>query len=316
MYSGAGSVGGNINLVSKVAGAGKFTTVQAGAGTDGYGRLTLDSNTEIGDSAAFRINAMAHQNDAPGRDVETFERWGIAPSIVFGLGTRPARSLSYFHQTDNNIPQYGVPYFSAYGGPLPGATRENYYGYCNVDSQDIDVDMLTGVIEYDFSDDTTLRSLARFQKVDQYSVVDAPQGTWCLAVASIRRRRDTCRTGQAPGSFLPGNPSGPRGYVRDTQNSIAISQTDLITHFDTGASSTRWWPASRSRTNPSISTPARCSRALRTVRWLRCRRCRSPIRTTSTTARATSRAPASPRAASTTSRSTCSTRSSSTSSGC
>jgi catecholate siderophore receptor len=236
VYSGAGSVGGNINLVSKVAGAGEFTTVQAGAGTDGYGRLTLDSNNEIGDSAAFRINAMAHQNDAPGRDVETFERWGIAPSIVFGLGTDLRVSVSYFHQTDNNIPQYGLPYFSAYGGPLPGTQRENYYGYSNVDSQDVGVDMLTGVIEYDLSDTTTLRSLARFQNVDQYSVVSAPQGTWCLfngvnPSPAPPNGSPNCQSN--PGFFFPGNPNGPRGYVRDTQNSIAISQTDLVTHFDT-----------------------------------------------------------------------------------
>ncbi|KGQ17736.1 TonB-dependent outer membrane receptor [Lysobacter dokdonensis DS-58] len=234
VYSGAGSVGGNINLVSKVAAMGEFTNVQLGGGTDGYGRATLDSNIELGDNAAFRINAMAHQNDAPGRDVETFERWGIAPSIAFGLGTDLRVTLSYFHQTDNNIPQYGLPYFSAYGGPLPGTRRENYYGYANVDSQDINVDMLTGVIEYDLNENTTIRSLARFQNVDQYSVVDAPQGTWCLFNGvNPSPTTSACLVGQAPGTFLPGNPSGPRGYVRDTQNSIAISQTDLVTHFET-----------------------------------------------------------------------------------
>ena len=74
-----------------------------------------------------------------------------------------------------------MPYFSAFGGPLPGVDPSNYYGYHNIDKQEIDVDMLTGVIEHDFSDSMTLRSLARFQQVDQLSVVDAPQGTWCLA---------------------------------------------------------------------------------------------------------------------------------------
>ena len=234
VYSGAGSVAGNINLVTKVATLGDFTTLQLGAGTDGYARTTVDSNRQIGDGAAFRINAMAHANDAPGRDVEEFKRWGIAPSIVFGLGTDLRMSLSYFHQTDNNIPQYGVPYFSAFGGPLPGVKQENYYGYANVDSQDIDVDMLTGAIEYDINDHATLRSLARFQQVDQYSVVDAPQGTWCLAGGvNPSPTPASCLPGQQPGTFLPGQPNGPRGYVRDTRNSIATSQTDLVTHFDT-----------------------------------------------------------------------------------
>ena len=61
-------------------------------------------------------------------------------------------TLSYFHQSDDNIPQYGVPYFSAFGGPLPGVDPSNYYGYHNIDTQEIDVDMLTGVFEHDFSD--------------------------------------------------------------------------------------------------------------------------------------------------------------------
>ncbi|NUS61989.1 MAG: TonB-dependent receptor [Lysobacter sp.] len=239
VFSGAGSVGGNINLVSKVAGAGDFTTMTLGAGTDAFGRATLDANHDFGNGTAFRINAMAHQNDAPGRDVESFERWGIAPSVAFGLGTPLRVTMSYFHQTDNNIPQYGVPYYSAYGGPLPGVRTSNYYGYSNVDSQDIDTDMLTGTVEYDVNDHTMLRSLARFQQVDQYSVASAPQGTWCLFGPPNGENASPtltdCIAGQTPGTFLPGQPGGPRGFVRDTRNSIAISQTDLTTRFETGS---------------------------------------------------------------------------------
>jgi len=231
VFSGAGSVGGNINLVSKAARAGAFTTIQAGAGTDDYGRVTLDSNIDIGNAAAFRINAMAHKNDAPGRDVETFERWGIAPSVAFGLGTDTRVTLSYFHQTDDNIPQYGVPYFSAYGGTLPGVDSEHYYGYRNIDKQDIDTDMLTGLLEHDFSENASIRSIARIQQVDQVSIVDAPQGTWCLA-GGVNPSPTATGPCAFPGQYQPSG--GPRGNVRDTTNSIATSQTDLTLHFDTG----------------------------------------------------------------------------------
>jgi catecholate siderophore receptor len=44
VYSGAGSVGGTINLVSKAAREGNFTNLSAAVGTDSYGRVTLDSN--------------------------------------------------------------------------------------------------------------------------------------------------------------------------------------------------------------------------------------------------------------------------------
>lgn len=238
VYSGAGSVGGNINLVSKTARAGDSTAVQAGAGTDRYGRITLDSNTDFDNGTAFRVNAMVHQNDAPGRDYETFDRWGIAPSVAFGLGGDTRFTLSYLHQSDDNIPQYGVPYFSAFGGPLPGVDPGNYYGYHNVDAQDIDVDMLTGVFEHDFNDNTTLRSLARYQQVDQLSIASAPQGTWCLA-GGVNPAGGACAatiSGVAvpvpPGNFQP---NGPRGFQRDTRNTLAVSQTDVISRFSTGA---------------------------------------------------------------------------------
>ncbi|MGO4223173.1 TonB-dependent receptor [Lysobacter sp. TAF61] len=232
VYSGAGSVGGNINLVSKVAGEGDFSVLQAGAGTDSYGRITVDSNTEFGRGTAFRINAMVHQNDAPGRDVETFRRWGIAPSLAFGLGSDTRFTLSYLHQSDDNIPQYGVPYFSTFGGPLPGVDLSNYYGYRNLDRQEIEVDSLTGVFERDFNEHMTLRSLARYQQVDQLSVVDAPGGTWCLQSGINPATGLPCPRPLRPGDYRPG---GPRGFSRDTRNGIAISQTDLTSRFATGS---------------------------------------------------------------------------------
>ncbi len=232
VYSGAGSVGGNINLVSKVAREGDSTVLQAGAGTDSFGRITVDSNTDFDNGSAFRINTMVHQNDAPGRDVETFERWGIAPSLAFGLGSATRFTASYLHQSDDNIPQYGVPYFSNYGGPLPGVDPSNYYGYRNIDRQEIDVDMITGVFEHDFSERMTLRSLARYQQVDQLSVVDAPGGTWCLADGINPATGRACPPTLKPNTYQPG---GPRGFSRDTSNSIAISQTDLTSRFATGS---------------------------------------------------------------------------------
>src|SRR5688572_12123920 len=141
VQSGAGAVGGNINLVTKLAADDEFHRVQAGVGTDAYGRATLDSNSRFGESGALRVNAMAHRNDAPGRDVEEFERWGVAPSLAFGLGTDTTFTLSYLHQEDDHVPQYGLPYFN--GAPLPGVDASTYFGYRNIDTQEIEADQLT-----------------------------------------------------------------------------------------------------------------------------------------------------------------------------
>jgi catecholate siderophore receptor len=178
VYAGAGSVGGSVNLVSKVAGDMNSSILSASAGTDDYARVTADVNQQFGEHSAIRLNVMGHQNDVAGRDYEQFERWGVAPSLALGLGTNTTVTLSYLHQIDDNIPQYGVPFFN--GRPLAGVDSSNYYGYNNIDSQEIDTDSLTAVITHRFADNLSLRNLSRVQEVGQLTIVDAVQGTWCL----------------------------------------------------------------------------------------------------------------------------------------
>ncbi|WP_306673834.1 TonB-dependent receptor, partial [Tahibacter caeni] len=240
VYSGAGSVGGTINLVSKAARQGEFNHLSAGVGTDAYARVTLDSNQMIGESTALRVNLMGHRNDVAGRDVEQMKRWGFAPSIAFGLGSDTTFTLSYLHQRDDNTPQYGVPYFFAgdRGFALPGLDTSTYYGYRNVDTQEIEVDAFTGVLSHVFSDSMSLRNFTRVQEVKQLTIVDPPQGTYCLA-NNLTPVGGSCTTGTgATQIVVPINtymPSGPRGNVRDTTNRLLVNQTDLTSEFDTGS---------------------------------------------------------------------------------
>ena len=233
--SGAGSVGGNINLVSKAAREGDAHAFTLGAGSDGYGRVTADSNFDFENGTALRLNAMAHQNDVPGRDHENFQRWGFAPSLAIGLGSDTRVTLSYLHQSDDNLPQYGVPFaLNSYNdGPLPGVDPETYFGYRNVSEQQIDVDMLTAVFEHDFNDQVSVRTLGRVQRVDQLSNVTALQGNWCLENGTNPYTGQACANGQPAGTWSP--VAGPRGFIRDTRNSIAISQTDFAANFSTGS---------------------------------------------------------------------------------
>jgi catecholate siderophore receptor len=228
VYSGAGSVGGTVNLVSKSAGLNEFHKASIAAGTDSYTRVTTDSNFVLGEGSALRLNAMAHQNDVPGRDVEQNERWGVAASLAFGLGSDTSWTLNYLHQEDDNTPQYGLPFFN--GDVLPGIDRGNYYGYSNIDRQDIQLDSVTSIVDHAFNDNFKIRNLTRWQQADQFSLVDAVQGTWCLA-------NNLTPTGTSCGSTRPGNysPSGPRGYGRDTRNTTLYNQTDLTVNFNTGA---------------------------------------------------------------------------------
>lgn len=231
VYNGSGSVGGTINLVSKLPKNEVFTRASAGIGTDNYYRATVDTNQIVNDTIAVRINAVGHQNDIPGRDVEENKRWGIAPSVLFGLGTPTRLTLSYHHQEDDNIPQYGVPYYQSpfNNGPLPGVDPSDYFGYSNLDTQEITINTITAKLEHEFSETFSVRNLTRWQEVEQYSVVNPPQGTYCLASGIIPSTGVACT---APNTYQP---SGPRGGTRDTKNKFITNQLDLISTFNTGA---------------------------------------------------------------------------------
>ncbi|AXI04527.1 TonB-dependent siderophore receptor [Aquirhabdus parva] len=246
--SGSGAVGGSVNLVSKMPENKNFVDLGASLGTDHYYRTTVDANQKIDDTTAVRLNLMAHKNDVPGRDVEELKRWGFAPSITFGLGTPTRFTLSYLYQTDNNTPQYGVPYYN--GRQVDGIDPANYYGYANVDKQKSTVNEITALFEHEFNDSLSVRNITRAAKVEQYTLVDPPQaaaGGLCLAnglapsgwsqtasatgvITTNMSGYQSCAKGVTPGTYVP---SGPRGNVRDTVNKLLTNQTDVTWKFNT-----------------------------------------------------------------------------------
>jgi catecholate siderophore receptor len=246
--SGSGSIGGSINLVSKIPENKNFVDLSAGIGTDGYYRGTVDANQKINDTTAVRVNLMTHQNDVPGNDVESLKRWGIAPSITFGMGTDTRFTLSAFYQTDHNTPQYGVPYFN--GHAVPGLPYNGYYGYANLDEQKTTDSEITAIFEHEFNDYLSIRNITRAAQIDQYLVVDAPQfsvGNLCLSnglspvgwnqtanaagvITTNTSGYGPCAAGVSPSTY---NPSGPRGLLRDTTNKMLANETDLTWQFNT-----------------------------------------------------------------------------------
>ena len=235
VYSGSGSIGGSINLVTKRPKADSLTVIAGGIGTDDYYRGTVDSNVRVSEFIAVRLNAMAHKNDVPGRDVEKYERWGVAPSITLGIDSPTRLTLQYLHQEDENTPVYGIPYWSVYGGQLPGSSYSGYYGYKDVDRQDQNVDQATAIFEHDISDTFSVRNLSRWQRVAQDLVINPPQGAYCLAngtLANATGAATPCAGTQVPGMYYP---SGPRGTARFSVNESLYNQLDLSAVFNTGS---------------------------------------------------------------------------------
>jgi catecholate siderophore receptor len=216
-------------MVSKAARLDSFTKLGAGVGTDSYKRLTLDTNQQLDgiEGAAFRLNLMAHENDVAGRDQINYERWGIAPTVSFGLGTPTRLTLSYLHQTDDNLPDYGLPALN--GKVLPGIDRDNYYGFRNLDEEDTDVDAFTVKLEHDFNDQVSLSNIARYSRTDRTTVVTA---------AHVNTDTyDNDGDSGTPNIPVPAGKftySGPVAFGRDYTTEMWINQTNLTWRFNTG----------------------------------------------------------------------------------
>ena len=118
---GAGSVGGSINMISKVAKNGDFLEGSVGAGTDNYQRITLDGNKDFGNGIAARVAVMGHKNEKAGQaDGAEYARVGIAPSITFGLDTPTRATLSYYYLKSDDTPDSGVPYWNSSNNTATG----------------------------------------------------------------------------------------------------------------------------------------------------------------------------------------------------
>jgi len=156
---GRGSTGGAVNLVTKIPELDGFTAGSAVYGTDNTHRGTLDFDQPISALAgsAFRLNLMGDQSDVTDRNDVDYNRWGIAPSLAFGLGTSTRLIFTYLHQEEHDSPDYGIPWVN--DRPVPEA-RNTFYGFTD-DYFRADVNVGTIRLEHDFNDNLTLREQLR-----------------------------------------------------------------------------------------------------------------------------------------------------------
>ncbi|MBH1802279.1 TonB-dependent receptor [Stenotrophomonas maltophilia] len=170
-YGGRDSGGGSLNLVSKTPKLKNETSASMGIGTDSYARGTVDANYVLGDGIAARLNLMKHASDIAGRDAANVSRWGIAPSIAFGLNGPAQLIASHYHMQSDDLPDAGgFPYNNPFtNGPNVAKNgdgrpmvpdRNNYYGLVDRDFQRTRADISTLDASYDFGGHK-LRNIAR-----------------------------------------------------------------------------------------------------------------------------------------------------------
>ncbi len=224
-YTGRGSAGGSISLVSKTPKLDDFVQGSVGLGTDSYRRATVDANAVIGDGIAARVNLMKHDSDIAGRDEVNVSRWGIAPSIAWGLNGPTQFILSHYHMETDDLPDAGgFPYNNPFssganlskngdGSPLV-PDRNNFYGLVDRDFQKTKADITTANLSHELGA-FTLRNVARFGRTSNDYLWTQPDDS-------------------------KGNPNlygtlWRRTNSRATQTESFVNQSSLTGAFNTGA---------------------------------------------------------------------------------
>ncbi len=221
LYVGHGSTGGSVNLATKTPNLNAFRDAGISGGSDRFGRATVDLNQPLEnvEGAAFRLNGMWTHADVPGRDAVENERWGIAPSIAFGLDTPTRTTVSFSRLQQDNVPDHGIPWVPATNVPLAAYANkpapvdfDNFYGITSRDYEETVTSIATGVVEHDFNDSVTLRSLVRYGESSRDAITTSPR---FLSTDSTVIRREF--------------------QSRDQDDSIVAQQNDLTFRFATGS---------------------------------------------------------------------------------
>jgi catecholate siderophore receptor len=218
VYTGRGSAGGTINLLNKTPNLRRSFGGTLDFGTDRLARGTADINVPLNETIAFRLNVLGHHSGVAGRDVVKNNRWGVAPSVTFGLGKPTRFTASFYKLKQDNISDYGIPWvpvtnnalveFRDKPAPVP---RNTFYGLRDRDFEKLDTNLVTLKFEHDFNDALSLRNQFRFARSSRDSIATPPR-------------------------FANNNSTAINRELRSWQTGDDVwdNQTDFTAHFETG----------------------------------------------------------------------------------
>lgn len=190
--AGRSATSGAINQVSKTPQLRDSQDYSLGYGSDDYKRVSSDINLGLGDSMAFRVNAMYHDAEVSNRDVVENKRWGVAPSFALGLGTATRFTASALYVDEDNVPDYGLPWGQtsqstaadpAHNGTFrtgayaatPAVDQSIFFGLKNYDYEDIRTQSGTLQLEHDLNETLTVHNVLRYLDSERSSAITAPR---------------------------------------------------------------------------------------------------------------------------------------------
>ncbi|MDR3444580.1 MULTISPECIES: catecholate siderophore receptor Fiu [unclassified Dyella] len=224
---------GAINMVSKQPELANSVSASLSYGSADQRRVTADWNQAVSNTSAFRLNVMGQDSGVPGRDQVENNRWGVAPSFAFGLGTATRVYVDYMHVRQNNVPDGGVPTIGLPGysspdpkrpflGNAPEVDSSNFYG-TTADHDHVTADMFTTRIEHDFNDQLAFHNTFRWGRTAEDYLLTSFMGT--------------------AANLLTPNPTDPSTWTiarsnptfKHQANRIITDQANLTATFETGA---------------------------------------------------------------------------------
>lgn len=206
-YTGRGSTGGSINMVSKTPHLGAERSLTGAGGSADQRRATADLNQPLEPlgirSSAIRLNAMWHDGGVAGLDVVQKEGWGIAPSLAFGLGSPTQLTLSYSHTEQDDVPSYGVQSFDR----VPSIDTDRFFGLRNLDFEHVKANRANARLTHEFGGSLRLSNQLTSARSDGHRIV-----TYAALDDGERK---------------------PKSHITDDE--IIANQTNISASFATGA---------------------------------------------------------------------------------
>jgi catecholate siderophore receptor len=233
--TGRGAPTGSINLATKQPLMKNFGDASVVAGSADRLRGTADVNRVLDGrrGIAMRVNVLDQDSGNPARAEVKDKRWAVAPAIAFGLRGPTRLYLDYLHVKQDNRPDGGVPTIGLPGYSRPHPTRpwlgeaapvdpHNFYGAL-ADFDRVRADMVTAIIDHEFSPRMRLRSTSRYGKTRQFYLLSAFMGNTANLVTPVQAD---------PSGWLLARTTRT---IKDQENTVLANQTSLTTELDTGA---------------------------------------------------------------------------------
>jgi catecholate siderophore receptor len=267
---------GAVNMVSKQPRLKHRVSASLSYGSGDHRRVTADWNDAIGGHAAFRLNVMGQKSGVAGRDEVRQDRWGVAPSLAFGLGTPTSVYLDFLHVRQNNVPDGGVPTVGLPGYASPDPARpflataprvdaSNFYG-TDADHDRVKADMFTAIVRHDFANGAVLHDTLRWGRTHEDYLLTSFMGsdarlltpdpvdlaTWTIARSNPTFKDQTNRILTNQTNLTVDFTTG--GIEHDLSTGIELTREDVATGGTGALDNSAWTPANLYHPDPHTAT--------------------------------------------------------------